>query len=414
MSYDLSHFLTFTSSCCYRITVNCAKSCNTCGYSHKKRSAGSANSNERILEASSAYGVKQAAEGAEMAQTLKVIQKSTEYMKSDTVKSLSEKVRLSCENQHKLCAFWAVLGECEKNKAYMRTNCAPSCQSCHLIDYETRCPPLPDTAEPALKPGDLNRMFQRIIDSAPGNVTDPALTISDYDGPAYTVHVHSRPDQSAVSSRPSAAIDISNPPWVITFDNLLTKEEADDLVQLGYKYKYTRSEDVGERKFDGSHDSVQSTRRTSENAWCSSREGCRELDVPKTVQDRISTILRIPGKNSEDLQLLKYEKGQFYKTHHDYIPHQKDRQCGPRILTFFLYLSDVEEGGGTNFPKLDLTVEPKIGRGLLWPSVLNADPMNIDDRMKHQALEVVAGTKFAANGWIHMYDYVTPQESGCN
>jgi hypothetical protein len=33
--------------------------------------------------------------------------------------------------------------------------------------------------------------------------------------------------------------------------------------------------------------------------------------------------------------------------------------CGPRILTFFLYLSDVEEGGETNFPLLNISVNPK-------------------------------------------------------
>ena len=40
----------------------------------------------------------------------------------------------------------------------------------------------------------------------------------------------------------------------------------------------------------------------------------------------------------------------------DYIPHQRSRQCGPRVLTFFLYLSDVEVGGGTDFPDLGITV----------------------------------------------------------
>lgn len=90
-----------------------------------------------------------------------------------------------------------------------------------------------------------------------------------------------------------------------------------------------------------------------------------------------------------------------------------ERQCGPRILTFFLYLSDVEKGGGTNFPQLDLTIEAKKGRALLWPSVLDSNPLAKDNRMFHQALEVEAGTKFAANGWIHMYDYITPQSAGC-
>eukprot|EP00977_Amphora_coffeiformis_P004378 scaffold935_cov155-Amphora_coffeaeformis.AAC.6 len=104
----------------------------------------------------------------------------------------------------------------------------------------------------------------------------------------------------------------------------------------------------------------------------------------------------------------------FYRTHHDYIDHQKDRNCGPRILTFFLYLSDVEEGGGTDFPDLGITVQPKLGRAVLWPSVRNESPLRVDKRMRHQALPVIQGTKFAANAWIHMYDYVTAQKDGCN
>jgi hypothetical protein len=35
--------------------------------------------------------------------------------------------------------------------------------------------------------------------------------------------------------------------------------------------------------------------------------------------------------------------------------------AGPRILTFFLYLSDVEEGGETSFPYLDIAIKPKKG-----------------------------------------------------
>ena len=75
---------------------------------------------------------------------------------------------------------------------------------------------------------------------------------------------------------------------------------------------------------------------------------------------------------------------------------------------------DVEAGGGTNFPQLDITVMPKKGRALLWPSVLDSNPMKKDGRMMHQALEVEEGIKYAANGWIHMHDYVTAQAKGCS
>ena len=69
---------------------------------------------------------------------------------------------------------------------------------------------------------------------------------------------------------------------------------------------------------------------------------------------------------------------------------------------------------GTDFPDLGITVMPKKGRALLWPSAMNADPMGKDGRMMHQALPVEKGLKFGANLWTHMYDYQAPQLTGCN
>jgi hypothetical protein len=62
----------------------------------------------------------------------------------------------------------------------------------------------------------------------------------------------------------------------------------------------------------------------------------------------------------------------------------------PRILTFFLYLSDVEEGGGTGLTQVNggLVVNPKKGKALLWPSVYNFDPSEKDGRTTHEALSL--------------------------
>ena len=49
----------------------------------------------------------------------------------------------------------------------------------------------------------------------------------------------------------------------------------------------------------------------------------------------------IPQNNYESLQILEYQVGQFYKRHHD-SSGKKDKASGHRILTFFLYLNDVE------------------------------------------------------------------------
>ena len=104
-----------------------------------------------------------------------------------------------------------------------------------------------------------------------------------------------------------------------------------------------------------------------------------------------------------DLQLLRYEPGQYYLPHHDFIPIDVERQQGPRILTVFLYLNDVESGGETEFTMLDLRVTPRKYRALIWPSVLNDAPNQMDPRTHHQALKVTAGVKYGANAWFHLH-----------
>mmetsp|Transcript_57184 Transcript_57184/g.68387 ORF Transcript_57184/g.68387 Transcript_57184/m.68387 type:complete len:149 (-) Transcript_57184:194-640(-) len=124
----------------------------------------------------------------------------------------------------------------------------------------------------------------------------------------------------------------------------------------------------------------------------------------------IATMLNIPVDNFEDFQMLRYKEGQHYQQHHDYILHRKSRQCGPHILTFFQYLSDVKEGGGTRFPKIDKMVLPKKGRILLWPNVLNSDPLSREPKTYHEAMPVIKGLNYTANSWIHLYDIVKPQK----
>ena len=123
--------------------------------------------------------------------------------------------------------------------------------------------------------------------------------------------------------------------------------------------------------------------------------------IAQEVVNRIEHVTQIPQLNSESLQLLRYEVGEYYRTHHDLIEHQKNRAPGVRILTFYIYLNGNEdsglEGGGTDFPRLGITVTPKRGRVAMWSSVLDRDPHRKDIRTEHAALPVTKGVKFGAN-----------------
>ncbi|KAL7552255.1 hypothetical protein ACHAWF_015490 [Thalassiosira exigua] len=287
---------------------------------------------EDLLDAVAKYGEPQRVEGTDAHKTWEVIRKTVTYMQNDIYgpdpkHSLSKEILEQCINREELCAFWAVIGECEVNKSYMKTKCAPSCQTCEMIDMKERCPPLGDDVRPALLPGELNAMFERIVRTAPGNQTDTDAEIEE-GLTNYTVHIHSRPAPFETDGEPviSKERDLEQPPWIITFENFMTEEECQRLIELGHRNKYERSEDVGSILADGSYDSVKSVGRTSENAWCSFRNECRSDSMVKEVHERIAKVTGIPAENSEDLQMLRYEPGQFYRQHHDYIPHQRDRR----------------------------------------------------------------------------------------
>lgn len=174
---------------------------------------------------------------------------------------------------------------------------------------------------------------------------------------------------------------------------------------------WERSTDSGSENEFGEAGRVLSKGRTSSNAWC--RQNCLDDPHVQNVMAKMEEVTFIPWDHYESLQILQYEPGQFYNTHNDMGPRQIRLSCGPRILTFFLYLSDVEEGGETGFPNIGIKVTPKKGRAVLWPSVLNHDLSMQDSRTNHQAHPVVRGTKLAANAWIHLYDFQKSNLWGC-
>lgn len=376
---------------------NCRQSCAVCPDNNiiPGQSPSQHAENQRLLKQIELYGIPQKVDDSNYADlTYLTIRQTIDYFENfinaeNPTHSIPEHIIKECVNKHELCAFWAAQGECENNPSFMTIQCAPSCRTCSKIDFKTRCPPRDPNAVPALRPGELNHMFERIVATAPGNQTETSQKaaherrLNDDGTPIYTVTVHSRPSTKIEWSELLTEFpfdskrDLEEDPWVITLDNFLSDEECDRMIDLGYMEKYERSKDVGARLSDGTYDAKVSTTRTSENAWCSDKGGCRNDEIARRIFERIARLTRIPHVNYEDFQILKYETGQFYRNHHDYIDHQRERQPGPRILTFFLYLSDVEEGGETHLDKVmgGLSIRPKKGRALLWPSVMNYDPM---------------------------------------
>jgi prolyl 4-hydroxylase len=249
----------------------------------------------------------------------------------------------------------------------------------------------------------LNQFYERIIH-------DP------YYQSQYDVTVLSRPTYADGDTEENTTLSyVVTGMWVIQFDNILNETEAQRLIDLGMEEGYARSADVGEAQPDGTFDSSVNDGRTSTNAWC--MKDCMNDPVTLQLHDRIENITQIPRTNYENLQILQYEENQYYNEHNDFIEYQVDRPCGSRVLTFYIYLNTLPEegGGGTNFPKLqNLTVSPKLGRAILWPSILNDHPFQMDPLSNHQALPVWNGyIKYGVNAWIHQRDFQEANHVGC-
>jgi len=204
-------------------------------------------------------------------------------------------------------------------------------------------------------------------------------------------------------SRPPAG------PWLLRFDNFIAPHEARRLIDLN-KHTFQRSTDQGAINEFGEMQKVVSQSRTSTNSWCD--HNCERDLLVSQIYQKIVDVTGIPRVNYESFQVLQYQKGQFYRVHHDDSGGDTNA-AGPRILTFFLYLSDVEEGGETDFPNIGVRASPKAGSAILWPSMSDEDPQKSDPRMYHQAMPVKKGVKYAANAWIHLYNYKVPNLWGC-
>ena len=284
-----------------------------------------------------------------------------------------------CKDRHGQCTDFAKQGECEENPGWMIVNCPESCSACHLLDPKVRCDRkrLNVTLEPSLEPGDMHRIFSEI--------------------------------ESRYNDRYNVTV-LSSDPWIVTFGEFLTDEEIDALI-YEVDGSWERSTDTGVENAFGEVGRVISQSRTSSNAWC--RKACEANPLVQNIMSKIEEVTQIPMVNYESFQVLKYDISQKYNTHHDSSEMQKRLACGPRIMTFFLYLSDVEEGGETAFPLMNIAVKPQKGKALLWANTLNHSPSDMDQRTMHEARPVVRGKKFAANSWIHMYNFETPNLHGC-
>jgi prolyl 4-hydroxylase len=159
--------------------------------------------------------------------------------------------------------------------------------------------------------------------------------------------------------------------------------------------------------------------RTSETAFLTDRSSPQIMEIDHRTAD----LVRIPENHQEPPQVLRYVLNAKYDQHNDYFDpklYQNDPRTlkmidngrQNRMVTVLWYLSDVDAGGETVFPRMDggppvpndeacqtgLRVKPKKGSVIIFYSLKPDGSM--DPLSTHGACPVLGGVKWAANKWV--------------
>ncbi|WP_296420042.1 prolyl hydroxylase family protein [Pseudooctadecabacter sp.] len=130
------------------------------------------------------------------------------------------------------------------------------------------------------------------------------------------------------------------------------------------------------------------------------------IPVVDSVLKQIAALLNLKPAQCESPELISYDAGGEFKLHFDgalsgVMPEYAGTNCPPsqRIFTAVLYLNEDFTGGTTEFPRLDVEIQPKKGRVLFWqntkPGTTNVHPFSM-----HQGCPVFEGNKRIISFWF--------------
>lgn len=187
-----------------------------------------------------------------------------------------------------------------------------------------------------------------------------------------------------------------DPPVVV--DSVLTRDECKYIMQKADSL-FTPSTVVGTEGYDAS--------RTSETAWIS-----KDDPVARKVFEKASALTGKPMDCCEDLQVVRYKPGTFYRAHHDSCC-EDTKACvdfedrgGQRVATLLVYLNEEFTDGETHFPDHgDLKLKAHPGSAIFFRP-MGSDESKCHPKALHAGLPISSGTKYVCNAWVRENKFI--------
>ncbi len=124
----------------------------------------------------------------------------------------------------------------------------------------------------------------------------------------------------------------------------------------------------------------------------------------RMIERRICDLAGIEQSWGETMQGQRYNEGQEFQSHNDWFDTAasywpaESRRGGQRCWTAMAYLSEVDAGGETAFPKLGISFPPQPGLLLLWNNALPDGSPN--PATAHAGKPVERGVKYVVTKWF--------------
>jgi prolyl 4-hydroxylase len=186
---------------------------------------------------------------------------------------------------------------------------------------------------------------------------------------------------------------------VLFIDQMITREECHEMIAAA-EAEVKRSEVVAVHG-----KSVVDNVRTSLGMFI-----LTHVEANENFRRKVAAFAGVPIENIEATQILRYQRGQYYRAHPDYFyPNAKEHLArgGQRFATVLMWLNEVPSGGETSFPLTSpkLEVIPRgPGNAIMFYS-LDAHG-NVDSAATHEAHPPTgASIKWVAVAWIRQHKF---------